>query len=237
MSKGEALNTRSMGRETLSFDRSGTGDDGKGGDSMNESILFACTANICRSPLMHYTFASEVDRSRPLTIRSAGTTAQIGSTMCATALSLVPSRSRDLAAKHMSSSVEDIPLDASLVIVASRTERAVIARAFPEVRPRLFTLTEAVLLGRFALSKPKPGASPDESMSLFAQLIDAQRGMITIPRNDKRGGTLFFSRAHPFDIPDAHHSNRFAHRNALKRLRAEAVELATLIRELQDTHT
>lgn len=203
---------------------------------MNESILFVCTANICRSPLMQYTFASEVNRSRPLTIKSAGTTAQIGSTMCATALSMVSSGSRDAAARHASSVVENSPLDATLVIVASRAERAAIARAFPEVRPRLFTLTEAVLLGRSALSKPKREAASDEPMSLFAELIDAQRGMITLPRHDRRLRKLWLSKAHLFDIPDAHHSGRFAHRKALKRVRAEAAELATMIRVLQVAH-
>lgn len=234
MPQGATMKTTGILRDALSLDHAKIEDGSWGEGRMQDSILFACTANVCRSPLMHYTFTHEIEGHRPWIINSAGTNEQSGSPMCAASLALVPAGSRGKAAAHTSSALGDAPLNATLIIVASRKERAMIARKFPEVRPRLFTLTEAVALGRLARSRPSFALEAHETASGMARLIDAQRGSIAISRTERQSRLLPGSKkTHPFDIPDGHHASGFSHRKYLKRVRRETIELAEIVNELQ----
>lgn len=196
---------------------------------MKGSILFVCTANVCRSPLMQYTFLGAVPDSADWAVASAGAFAREGARICDVALSSVRSpRLRSQAEAHRSVPVDDALMRADLVIVASRAERAALAQREPGARSRVFTLSEAVLLGRCAATRQHSETDETATISQYAQLLDAQRGMLVIPRPRRQRRLLGTGEhAHPLDIPDGHQRRRGAHVRVLKRVQAEADALAS----------
>ncbi|UBH07487.1 protein-tyrosine-phosphatase [Leucobacter sp. Psy1] len=192
---------------------------------MTGSILFVCAANVCRSPLMHYTFLGTAGHP-DWSVSSAGVSARTGARMCEIARSEVRDpRSKSLAEQHHSALVDEAAIQSDLVIVASRAERAVLAKRDPELRSRVFTLPEAVLLGRIVAAERNGATDFDASISDYAQSLDAQRGMLVFPR-PQREHRWFGAAAssHPLDIPDDHHRRRGPHRATLKRVRLETEE-------------
>lgn len=196
---------------------------------MRGSILFVCTANVCRSPLMQYTFLSAAPDPGEWSVASAGVAAREGAPMCGIARALVRSeQERCSADAHRSAPLDDAGLQTDLVIAASRAERAALAQRSPEARWRVFTLSEAVLLGRYVETLEPCDATQPGTADQYAQLLDAQRGMLVIPRPQRQRRVLGLGeRAHPLDIPDGHRRRRRAHTGALKRVRAEAAELSS----------
>ena len=200
---------------------------------MTGSVLFVCAANVCRSPLMRYTFLGSTARD-DWAAASAGISARPGAAMCDLARSAV----RDplaaaLAAEHRSASVDEAfaaPGPApDLVIVASRAERAALATRDPDLRARLFTLSEAVLLGRIVAAQQDGGPEVDTSPGAYARVLDGQRGMLVFPRPPRRRPLGGASAGHPLDIPDEHHRRRGPPTATLKRVRAEAAEFAAQV--------
>ena len=155
---------------------------------MSHQLLFVCTANVCRSPLMAGTFvqsaAERLDRS-DWTVLSRGTSAVREHAMCTVAASLIggDSYGTAFASSHVSTQVIASELESQdLVIVASREERSRIARLLPSARTRTFTLKEAVVLGRLpvdaaererVLSERATGGS---SLDDYAAFLDQRRG-------------------------------------------------------------
>lgn len=195
---------------------------------MRGSVLFVCSANVCRSPLMKYTFLDAVPDAAAWSVSSAGVAASEGNGACEAALPFI--RSDELyeqALTHHATQLDDLSLRADLVIVASRAERAIIAQHSPELRWRVFTLSEAVYLGRSAAEPCDGTETRPVTASEYAQLLDSQRGMLVLPKI--RGQHRYLSGAeqpHPLDVPDAHHLRRRAHTRLFKRVRNETAELA-----------
>jgi protein-tyrosine phosphatase len=200
---------------------------------MTGSVLFVCAANVCRSPLMRFTFLASTARD-DWSAASAGISARPGAAMCDLARSMVRDpAAAALAAAHRSASVDEAfaaPGPApDLVIVASRAERAALATRDPDLRARLFTLSEAVLLGRIVAAQRADGSASDTSPGAYARRLDAQRGMLVFPRPPRRRPLGGASAGHPLDIPDDHHRRRGPHTATLKRVRAETEELAAQV--------
>lgn len=196
---------------------------------MNGSIVFVCTANICRSVLMHYTFLNSMPTIGELDVTSAGVSAREGKSPCELALSLIPAGpARAVAGSHRSIPIDDSQLEADIIIVASRTERSALARRSPGARQKLFTLTEAVLLGRFALDQRPSRAMEIRNTQEYAQLLDANRGRIVIPRpKPKRWSLRSSDDVNLLDIPDAHHERHQVHERILKQVRSEITEFSS----------
>lgn len=203
---------------------------------MNGSILFVCSANVCRSPLMQHAFLDSVAHADDWSVASAGVSAREGTPPCDLAISYVRAdKAYALAAAHRAVPLDRDLLQAKLVIVASRAERAAIAQHSPELRWRVFTLSEAVYLGRSAAPRyPGERARPG-TLEQYAQLLDSHRGMLVLPRpRNQRRYLSNWEQPHPLDIPDGHHLRRRAHTNTLKRVRAEITEFATQLSSFRD---
>jgi len=183
---------------------------------------------------MHYAFVSATSEGGEWTVASAGTTPNLGAMPCELAVSLVPdASSQALAANHRSAPIQNEQLDADIIIAASRTERAELARLSPSVRPRLFTLSEAVLLGRhLQMHQPLESAGVNTVRGV-AELLDSQRGVIVIPRPARQRQVLRGRPDRsPLDVPDVHMKGHHAHLRMLKRVLAESTELASQLGRL-----
>ena len=101
------------------------------------TVLFVCTANICRSPMAAALFARELERrlpetpARPWAVRSAGTWGREGLPASSGAAEVMAERGMDLSA-HRSHSVEAADLRAAdVVLVMTRGHREALAAEFP----------------------------------------------------------------------------------------------------------
>lgn len=194
-----------------------------------ESILFVCAANVCRSPLMQYGFQQAIAGASDITVGSAGVSARDGASMCDLARTFLTSaEALAVAGDHAARAVDESMLQSDLIVVASRAERGALAQLDPEVRSRVFTLTEAVLLGRSILSSG--ATAPSSSLEDYAVLLDGQRGMVTIPRPARpRRYAPIVASTNPLDLPDGHQRRRGKHRQVLRRIDAEIDELASQV--------
>lgn len=203
---------------------------------MPSAVLFVCSMNICRSPLMQQTFVEGLsDRDRAtFEVISRGISAARGKTICDESALLMEGteEGRAFARAHTSNplSITDL-VSPDFVIVATRAERAVLARYAPELRPLTFTLREANFLGAGATS-PSERASIARAEDTkgtrlplhgFSHLLHRRRGTMTLPQPKR------WSRRHtdPLDVPDAHLGRPSAHGTTLRALRDETKNLVS----------
>lgn len=205
-------------------------------------VLFACTANICRSPLMESAFRGAGDGGSSVVgwnVSSRGVAVVRSGSMCHFAADLVdtsPSEPAAVAA-HRPQQIDRETIDRQhLLIVAARPERARIAQLAPNARSRTFTLLEALALGRRELSDDElarltVGDGGAHLVEGYAAVLDARRGQVQ-PAPARRGAFGLRQAPHPYDIPDVHHGGDRAHKRTLRRLRSASIEL----REQIDAH-
>lgn len=193
---------------------------------MTATILFVCAQNICRSPLMAAAFVRGVRTDAAgveWSVDSAGVTAEPGRRVCREAAAIEPA-----IALHRSRKLDGDAVDAAdLVIAASLSERAAIARLRPAARTRTFTLREALLLDAQLSS-----GSERISVAGYAAALNSRRGNLDLPRR-----TLMRPRAerHPLDVEDVHQRGNRAHRNGLHKADADALMLGGRIARAIDT--
>lgn len=193
------------------------------------TILLVCAANVCRSPLAELTLRERfaaVGGAQP-ELLSAGVSAARGDAICAQVARLHGEpRWRELAGWHRSQPLEpEMVRRATLVLTASRAIRSAVVAAAPERRDAVFTLREAVWLGR-GFRRPEH-LSPGAALQTFQTHLDGMRGLRPLPQSRWR---LHWERTQePFDIRDGHGGRGAAHRRALHAV-AEAVdEIADLV--------
>ncbi len=106
------------------------------------SVLFVCTANICRSPVMELAARAMAGDSRDVEFSSAGTqgfeAAPINPDM---AVTLTPGLGDDFRSRRIS---KDILEGADLILTAETTHRARILEEHPQLHRRVFTLGQFV---------------------------------------------------------------------------------------------
>lgn len=207
---------------------------------MTQTVLFVCSMNVCRSPLMHQTFVEGLpaeERSK-FDVSSRGVNAEKGNAICGESALLMhgTEEGRTFARSHLSRPIRPSDLiSPQLVIVATRAERAILARYAPTLRPLTFTLREANLLGadstsqseRASVARAEEARGAPLPLHGFAHLLHRRRGTITIPQPISRGR----QRIDALDVPDDHLRRPHTHGTMLRALRAETEELvASMIR-------
>ncbi|RPI81174.1 MAG: low molecular weight protein arginine phosphatase [Chloroflexi bacterium] len=113
------------------------------------SILFVCTANICRSPiasaLFRATISKEVDAS-DWVIDSAGTWAVEGKPAAEYSQAVVKALGQDLSTHRSKSITMEMLRSYDLVLVMEAFHKEALAAEFPEYKGKIFQLSE--LTGR-----------------------------------------------------------------------------------------
>lgn len=193
------------------------------------SVAFICAANVCRSPLMEFTFAQSAASSshrQIWTVKSAGVHVRRTAALCDVAFTLIADEpaSKDFTASHSAK-----PIDAEdlarrdIIITASRDERAAVALLQPSLRTRTFTIKEAVALGREPLAPGELGratrAIPEDAhpVARYAAVLNARRGSL-VPPGQPRMRLPWVAVVDPMDVPDAHHERMRRHVAVLEQL-------------------
>lgn len=171
-----------------------------------------CSANVCRSPAMAISFASAAERAGlSVDVVSAGRMAENGAEICRVATGVVAgldggARAATLhRAQRLSRDLID---SATLILGATRQERAAVATLSPRARSRVFTLTEAIALGEIGRQRDeerRPGG-----VQGFVELLNAHRGALPLaaPTRPSRWRRAVVD---PLDLPDAHGGRRAEH--------------------------
>jgi len=105
-------------------------------------ILIVCTGNICRSPFIERLLQRELDSrwsgpNRGITVRSAGTSALVGSAMDAQAAATLVAHGGD-----PSGFTPALIAESDLVLTATREHRGKVALMSPKVLRRVFTFRD-----------------------------------------------------------------------------------------------
>lgn len=197
---------------------------------MGHAVLFVCTANVCRSPLMAFEFDQAVQASShgdEWVVTSGGIDVNRPAQICERSAELIASepQGKEFAASHVSTAVEGDNLDEhELIITASRAERAALARIQPSLRARTFTLREAVGLGKTRVTpaeiqRASRRSEPEQVLGLYAAVLNGRRGTVSFPPPPALR-LPWRPVIDPQDIPDVHHAELKQHVGTLKELRA-----------------
>ena len=134
------------------------------------SLLFVCTANICRSPMAEGIFKhlleNKVDNWKEWKIESAGTWTNRGNPAAQKAIEVMADRGIDLRS-HTSRPITHIPLNRyRLILVMEAGQKEAIRIEFPQVASRTYMLSE--MIGEFKnIEDPMGGILQD-----FAKTAD-----------------------------------------------------------------
>lgn len=109
------------------------------------TILFVCTANICRSPLAEGLLRSEI-ADLGLTIRSAGTHALVGHPPIAESIDYLRRRAGAVLEHRGTALTVPTIRDSGIVLTMTERQRAEVVRMDPGALRRMFTLRQFVRL-------------------------------------------------------------------------------------------
>ncbi len=187
----------------------------------DREILLICTGNICRSPFMEYTLRQALDRAGTggLTISSAGTRAVVGAAPHRRVLAEFRKRGVDasgFAARQLTAELAD---RATLIVTATREQRAAVGGLAPRRRNNLFTLRQLQRLLTVASNLPPAVAGPVDTGTAgdpIAALLD----LLTRARGLSGGADA------ADDIADPLAGGPFAFRKAFKEIDGGVVLLA-----------
>lgn len=195
-------------------------------------ILVVCTANVCRSPLTEFLLQDLLRNARgfeAVAVGSVGTRPMRGVRMCELAASgLDGSEAEAFVHAHKSLSATQSRLrKASLILTASRSNRAAVAHILPQARARTFTLKEAIALGEgFSLD----GASGAEAVKSFARHLQSRRGIVApvAPTGVRR---WLAPSADPWSIVDGHNMGAKQHARTIAEVRSVVRTLGAILTE------
>lgn len=125
------------------------------------SVLFVCTANICRSPMAAALLRAKVAaEAADWRIESAGTWALEGNPAASQAQLIMKERGQDIFAHSSRSVSRELLKSFNLILTMEHGHKEAMQIEFPEVSRRIFTLSE--MIGqRFEIADPIGGSTAD----------------------------------------------------------------------------
>ncbi len=107
------------------------------------SVLFVCTANICRSPMAMGLLQSKINgQEERWLIRSAGVWALENQTAAANTIKLIYDRGIDLSDHRSKLVTKDLIEKFNLILVMERNQKEALKTAFPKQSAKIFLLSE-----------------------------------------------------------------------------------------------
>jgi protein-tyrosine phosphatase len=191
-------------------------------------ILTVCTANVCRSPLAEFVLREALDDLpgfESVLVESAGAGSARADAVCTRVAGRRDTEQwRDLAAAHRPRTLTKALVSRSqLILTASRSARAAVARIAPDARSRTFTMRETLWLAEDY--RPDPALAGRDAVLALAAYLDRQRGLRPSPvaRPKRLWGS---APADPFDIRDGHNIDERAHAATLDDVEHDARRIA-----------
>lgn len=146
------------------------------------SVLFVCSANICRSPMAMGLFQAHVaKRVESWRVESAGVWALVNYAAATNTRAVLARRGVDLSAHRARQITAQMIEQFHLVLVMERNHKEALQAAFPQLAGRIYLLTEMV--GRSTDILDPMGGEVDEFENTAREIEDLiQRGFERIQR-------------------------------------------------------
>lgn len=190
------------------------------------SILFVCSANVCRSPLAaaHLAHLLETDhRVADARVASAGVRARPGSAACEAVVVRVgddPGALKQIGHHRSRRLNTEALMKAHLILTANTEQRGIASGMAPGSHRKVFTLLEAVELGealhRRWVGNDREGTGSRKAKGTdfgsWVEALDASRGTLLAGVSPRRGRGRTTLRN---DIPDGHVLGNREHRRTL----------------------
>ncbi|MFN2128450.1 MAG: low molecular weight protein arginine phosphatase [Anaerolineales bacterium] len=107
------------------------------------SVLFVCTANICRSPMAEGLMKIITrDREEPWLIQSAGVWAYSDQPAAINTIKILKEYGIDLSGHRSRSISQDLMDNSNLIMVMEKTHKETLETGFPERSPKIFLVSE-----------------------------------------------------------------------------------------------
>jgi len=134
------------------------------------SVLFVCTANICRSPMaMGLLYARVANRADPWKVESAGTWAIPGQPAASNTRKVLLESKIDIAEHRSRTVTRELLYDFNLTLVMEQGQKEALRSEFPEIASRVYRFSE--MIGEnFDIEDPIGG--PLEAYRNTAQVIE-----------------------------------------------------------------
>lgn len=185
-------------------------------------ITVVCTANVCRSVYAAHRLREPLG-PWGIEVASAGVDVHQRSMPCP----LVASRLGGAPAHRATALRSAVVARSALLLAMTARQRGTIGRAWPDARPRTFTLIEATVLAE-EVARRSPG---ELTVDAFAAALGTLRGRVPMPMQRVAfGPPLRRTVRHDpdIDIPDGHLSDRRRdHRATLNSIESWTDRLAT----------
>lgn len=187
---------------------------------MTYTILVACSANVCRSPLVAAVLTRSValeEVGLRIEIETGGLDVVVDDPVCPDIVKLADARrlrSSGLVQHHAKALTIEQVEGASLIITADRRVRSGIVKRAPQAAARTFTLREAAQLADQAVLLLQ-GAGVDDRLREFTDEMNSRRGFTDLPRTRRvlaLSAPWRLTPVHAHDVPDAHQDERAPHR-------------------------
>ena len=134
------------------------------------SVLFVCTANICRSPMaMGLLYARVAKREDPWKVESAGTWAIPGQPAASNTRKILLESKIDIGEHRSRSVTRELLYDFNLILVMEQGQKEALRAEFPEIASRVYLFSEMVA-ENFDLEDPIGG--PLEAYRITAQTVE-----------------------------------------------------------------
>ncbi len=144
------------------------------------SVLFVCTANICRSPMAAALLRARLQKERPdwkeWRVDSAGTWALEGDMAARNSRQVMTERGLDITDHRARTVTEAMLREYDLILTMEPGQKEALQIEFPSVAERVFLLSE---MGGGASAVDDPYGGPIEGYKKAAETIDQmlERGM------------------------------------------------------------
>ncbi|WP_405218082.1 hypothetical protein [Agrococcus sp. Ld7] len=194
-------------------------------------ILIVCAANVCRSPMAEFAIRRVFgtrDGFGGVPVASAGLRVEDARSACRDVVAFRDEPMwQQTAAQHVARPLDrDMIRAATLILAATREQRSAVVAQAPERRSAVFTLREALWLGRDyerAANTPIPRV-----VAAFGEHIHGMRGLRPLPTPQRQ---RLWTRTvpDPLDIPDGHGGRARAHHAAMRAALVGGNELAERI--------
>ncbi len=202
------------------------------------TILFVCSANVCRSQYARLQFMEAV-HGHPLLslviVQSAGSVPALTAETCDRVAQLTAgAHSRPISPRALT---PRLIARADLILTAEEGHRSLVARIMPQARSKTFTLVEASTIARAAfddgyLRRAEEG-SPEEKLRAFVARLNSLRGVIPLPATKPKRRMLGRTTETPaLDIVDAHNLSSRLHARTLAIVDESVTDLVEVMRSV-----
>ena len=140
------------------------------------TVLFVCTANICRSPYAAYALRGALSDVSGFTVRSAGVRSDwleiVGEPACP---EMPAPEGMDLLQDHSATQLTlDMVREADIIITFEAAHRAAVVDLLPRAQVKTYTANQAQRLARAVAAEHWPPAAPERSDDVLRNLNAAR---------------------------------------------------------------